>query len=141
MPTLFTRIIDGDLPGRFVWRDEQCVAFLSINPLAPGHTLVVPHEEIDHWIDADPDLMAHLTLVAQTIATAQYEAWEVEKVGMMIAGLEVPHLHIHVVPINGVHDLDFSHADQDPDPGALDAAADIIRQALIASGHEEHVDL
>src|SRR4051794_20995574 len=59
MPTLFTRIIEGELPGRFVYRDDRCVAFLSINPLQPGHTLVVPIEEVDHWIDADPALNAH----------------------------------------------------------------------------------
>ncbi len=132
-------IVDGELPGRFVWKDERCVAFLSIAPLAPGHTLVVPRDEIDHWIDADPDLMAHLTLVAQTIAAAQSEAWHPEKVGMMIAGLEVPHLHIHLVPINGVNDLDFSRADQNPDPADLDAAATLICETLIAQGHEEHV--
>ena len=65
MPTLFTRIIEGEIPGTFVWRDDQCVAFLSINPLAPGHTLVVPIEEIDHWVDAPPELNAHLFDVAQ----------------------------------------------------------------------------
>ncbi len=60
MPTIFTRIIEGELPGRFVWRDELCVAFVSINPLRPGHTLVVPRAEIDHWLDLDPELAAHL---------------------------------------------------------------------------------
>ena len=65
MTTIFTRIIDGDLPGRFVHRDDRCVAFLSINPLQPGHTLVVPIAEVDHWIDLDPDLAAHLMTVSQ----------------------------------------------------------------------------
>jgi histidine triad (HIT) family protein len=129
MATLFTRIIDGELPGTFVWRDERCVAFLSINPLQPGHTLVVPVEEIDHWIDAPPDLMAHLTGVAQQIATAQQAAFSPTRIGLMIAGLEVPHLHLHVVPIRGVHDLDFSNAGS-ATPEELEQAAEAIRARL-----------
>jgi histidine triad (HIT) family protein len=130
MASVFTMIINGDLPGRFVWKDDHCVAFLSINPLAPGHTLVVPRREIDHWIDADDDLLAHLTTVSRTIGAALQEAFAPAKVGMMIAGLEVPHLHLHLVPINGVHDLDFSRADPSPDPADLDRAAEAIRASL-----------
>ena len=130
MASVFTKIISGELPGRFVHRDDRCAAFLSIAPLQPGHTLVVPIEEIDHWIDAPPDLNAHLMTVAQRIATAQQEVFAPAKVGLMIAGLEVPHLHIHVVPIRGVHDLDFSNADQSPDPDAMDDAAERLRAAL-----------
>jgi histidine triad (HIT) family protein len=130
MPTIFTRIIDGELPGRFVHRDDRCVAFLSINPLQPGHTLVVPIEEVDHWVDASADLNAHLMTVCHRIAVAQEEVFQPLKVGLMIAGLEVPHLHIHVVPIRGVHDLDFSNAEQHADPAALDDAANRLRAAL-----------
>lgn len=134
MPTVFTRIIDGELPARFVHRDDRCVAFLSINPLQPGHTLVVPVREVDHWIDLDDDLAAHLVLVAKRIATAQQSAFAPERVGLMIAGLEVPHVHLHVVPIRGVHDLDFANADPDPDPARLDDAAAALRAALDAGG-------
>jgi histidine triad (HIT) family protein len=134
VPTLFTRIIDGELPGRFVHRDERAVAFLSINPLQPGHTLVVPVQEVDHWLDLEPDLAAHLMVVAQRIGRAAQVAFEPVKVGMMIAGLEVPHCHLHVVPIRGVHDLDFANADPSPDPAALDDAAERLRQALGALG-------
>jgi histidine triad (HIT) family protein len=130
MATIFTRIIEGELPGRFVWRDERCVAFLSINPLKPGHTLVVPIAEVDHWIDLDPDLMAHLVTVAHRIGRAQQEIWQPARIGLMIAGLEVPHTHLHVVPISGVHDLDFSNAEADPDPAALDDAASRLQAAL-----------
>ncbi len=130
MATIFTRIINGELPGRFVYRDDRCVAFLSINPLRPGHTLVVPRAEIDHWVDADPELNAHLMGVCQKIAAAQVAAFDPVRVGLMIAGLEVPHLHIHVVPIWGVHDLDFANADPNPSAESLDDAADRIRQAL-----------
>jgi histidine triad (HIT) family protein len=130
MPTIFTKIIEGELPGRFVHRDDRCVAFLSINPLQPGHTLVVPIEEVDHWVDASAELNAHLMTVCHRVAVAQQEVFDPLKVGLLIAGLEVPHLHIHVVPIRGVHDLDFSNADPNPDPAALDDAAAKLRQAL-----------
>lgn len=130
MATVFTRIITGELPGRFVWRDDRCVAFLSINPLQPGHTLVVPIVEVDHWIDLDDDLAAHLMVVAKRIALAQQEAFSPVKVGLMIAGLEVPHVHLHVVPIRGVHDLDFANADPSPDPAELDRAAEALRARL-----------
>jgi histidine triad (HIT) family protein len=134
MPTIFTRIIEGELPGRFVWRDDQCVAFLSIAPLKPGHTLVVPRAEVDHWIDLDPDVNAHLMRVAQQVASAQQRAFSPERVGLMIAGLEVPHVHLHVVPIDGMADLDFGNVDPDPDPRALDVAADGLRAALREAG-------
>jgi histidine triad (HIT) family protein len=140
MPSVFTLIIDGELPARFVWKDEKCVAFMSINPLAPGHTLVVPRAEVDHWIDLDPDQLNHLTAVSHVIGTALQAGFEPVKVGTMIAGLEVPHVHIHLVPMRSVHDLDFSNADPSPDPVALDAAAEIIRAELRALGQTEVVD-
>jgi len=135
MPSVFSRIIAGELPGRFVWRDERCVAFLSIGPLQPGHTLVVPVEEVDHWIDLAPDLLVHIMGVAHEIGRALDVAYRPERVGMMIAGLEVPHVHVHLVPIGSVHDLDFANADLDADPRALDAAATTIRDALRDLGH------
>lgn len=134
MTTIFSRIIDGELPGRFVWRDDRCAAFLSINPLRAGHTLVVPRAEVDHWVDLDPATNAHLMSVAQEIARAQMDAFTPTRVGLMIAGLEVPHVHLHVVPMDGVHDLDFDNAARDPDPAALDAAAAAIRSALRSRG-------
>ena len=109
MATVFTMIINGDLPGRFVWKDDRCVAYLSINPLAPGHTLVVPRQEVEHWLDLDGDLLAHLTEVSQTIGEALQRGFQPGKVGMMIAGLEVPHVHLHLVPIRTVHDLSLIH--------------------------------
>jgi histidine triad (HIT) family protein len=139
MTTLFSRIIDGELPGRFVWRDELCAAFLSINPLQPGHTLVVPIAEVDHWIDLPPELAAHLMSVSRTIGRAQQQAFDPVKVGLLVAGLEVPHCHLHLVPIRGVHDLDFANAAADPDPTQLDDAAARLRAALRESGHDEFV--
>ncbi len=134
MPTIFTRIINGEIPGTFVWEDDLCVAFMSINPLRAGHTLVVSREEIDHWIDCPDHLRDHLFSVAQKVGRAQQEAFAPTKVGLMIAGLEVPHLHIHVVPIDGVHDLDFANAASSVDRQELEGAAEAIRTWLSQGG-------
>ncbi|MFG0335157.1 MAG: HIT family protein [Maioricimonas sp. JB049] len=130
MASVFTRIMNGELPGRFVYRDEKCAAFLTIAPLKPGHTLVVPIEEVDHWIDLPEHLASHLFQVAQKISKGMQQAFEPEKVGLMIAGLEVPHVHLHLVPIWHVHDLDFSKQDKDPDPAMMDAAMQQLREAI-----------
>jgi len=132
--SIFTRIIDGELPGVFVWRDADCVAFLSINPMHTGHTLVVPRVEVDHWIDLDRALAQHLFGVAQEVGRAQQAALGARRVGMLIAGDEVPHTHLHVVPFDSVAELSFAHADPSPPEGSLDAAADAIRAALRDAG-------
>lgn len=136
MPTLFSRIIDGEIPGVFIWKDDSCVAFMSTNPLRPGHTLVVPRVEVDHWIDCPPDLRDHLFAVSQQIAMAQQQAFQPTRVGLMIAGLEVPHLHIHLVPIDGAHDLDFANAATSVDRHDLEDAASAIRDILRTTGAE-----
>ena len=110
MATLFTRIIDGEIPGTFVWEDDRCVAFLSINPLTPGHTLVVPRDEVDHWIDLPDDLAQHLMSVARTIGRAQQQAFVSERVAVIIAGYEIPHTHLHVFPTTNMGQLDFANA-------------------------------
>ncbi len=137
MATVFTRIIQGELPGRFVWRDQRCVAFLTVNPLKPGHTLVVPIEEVDHWLDCPPDLLHHLVEVSRTIGLALERAYEPEKVALLVAGLEVQHLHFHVAPIWSVRDTDFARAEVDPDPAALDEAQAAILGALSEMGHAQ----
>ena len=83
MSTVFSKIMNGDLPGRFVWSDECAVGILSINPLGPGHTLVVPREEVDHWIHADPGLLSHLTAVAHEIGKAVQEVFAPPRVGLL----------------------------------------------------------
>ncbi len=129
VPSLFTRIIQGEIPGTFVWRDPEAVGFLSINPLRPGHVLVVPRTEVDHWLDCPPDLRAHLVEVAAVIGGGLQEVYRPAKVGLMIAGLEVPHLHLHVVPIDAVHDLDFANAGA-AERDDLEIEAERIRGAL-----------
>jgi histidine triad (HIT) family protein len=135
--TLFTRIIEGELPARFVWKDERCVAFLSINPLRAGHTLVVPREEVDHWLDLEEDLAAHLLNVSRSIGKALQKGFQPAKIGLLIAGLEILHTHIHLVPIDGLHDLDFDRQERDPDPDKMDEAAGDIRKSLRELGFEE----
>jgi histidine triad (HIT) family protein len=130
MTSLFTRIINREIPGRFVYEDDVCVAFLTIEPLSPGHTLVVPRAEVDHWLDLDPDTAAHLMLVAQTIGRAIQDTYGPTKVGMMIAGLEVPHVHIHVTQMNSVNDLDFARADKHATDADLENAAEALQGAL-----------
>lgn len=137
MASIFTRIIRGELPGRFVWKDDEAVAFLTINPLRPGHTLVVPRLEIDHWIDLPPELAMHLTAVAHQIGKAIQRGFDPVRVGLIVAGLEVPHVHLHVVPVNDMRDFDFARADKNPRPDAMDAAAKTIRERLRELGCSE----
>ncbi|HSJ28659.1 MAG TPA: HIT family protein [Acidimicrobiia bacterium] len=139
MPTVFTRIIEGDLPATFVWKDDRSVAFLSIEPLRTGHTLVVPRQEVDHWLDCPSELRSHLMEVATTIGLAIQSVWQPEKVGLMIAGLEVPHLHLHLVPIWGVRDLDFAGASAATRED-LEAAAARMVAALESAGHETGIE-
>lgn len=134
MATLFTKIIDGDLPGRFVYRDDTAVAFLTIAPICPGHTLVVPRLEVDHWVDLPDDVAAHCMVVARRIGAAQMRAFDAERVALVIAGLEVPHTHLHVLPIRSESDIDFRKANADVDPAELDEVAERLRVALGPDG-------
>ncbi len=137
MASIFTKIIDGDLPGQFVWKDETAVAFMSIAPLKPGHTLVVPRAEVDHWIDLDLAAMQHLTSVAHAVGNAIQKCFDPIKVGTTILGLEVPHVHIHLVPIWSPFDLDFANADNNAKADDIAAAAEQIRAELRAMGRPE----
>jgi histidine triad (HIT) family protein len=133
MPTIFTRIIDGEIPGTFVWTDDVCVAFLSINPLAAGHVLVVPRAEVAHWIDLPSETNEHLMRVAHAIGRAQQRAYSCERVGLIIAGYEVPHTHLHVIPTNHMGELSFANAAVSISREELDDNAQRITQALAAA--------
>ncbi len=130
MTSIFTRIIDGEIPGRFVWNDDTCVAFMDVRPLARGHVLVVPRAEIDQWTELPADAVSHLMSVAHTIGKAQKATFSPARVGLMIAGFEVPHVHVHVVPLQSMANLDFTQADSNPDQADLDAAHAALRAAL-----------
>ncbi|ROS01401.1 diadenosine tetraphosphate (Ap4A) HIT family hydrolase [Sinobacterium caligoides] len=133
MATIFTQIIEGKLPGHFVWRDDKVVAIMTIQPISPGHVLVIPIDEVDHFDDLPADLVAHLMIVSQKIAKAIKVAFPAERVGLTIAGLEVPHTHVHLLPINTLGDFDFSRAKM-AETEDLGSAAEAIRRALKASG-------
>lgn len=130
MATLFTKIINGEIPGTFVHQDDKCVALLDVAPMTEGHVMVVPRDEITHWIDADAELLAHLTAVAKRIGEAQKAAFDCERIGLLIVGYEVPHMHIHVLPTNSMEDFDISDRAPMQTPEQLEAPAEKIRQAL-----------
>lgn len=132
MSTVFSKVINGELPGRFVYRSSDVVAFLSIEPLAYGHVLVVPVEEVDKWTDMAPELWARVNAVAYEIGNAVIQAFDVPRAGNVIAGFEVPHAHIHVFPASSMDDFNFTNvipADQ-TDEAAMDEAAQKLRAAL-----------
>jgi histidine triad (HIT) family protein len=137
MATVFSRIIAGELPGVFVWRDDYCVAFMSINPITDGHALVVPVPEIDHWIDCGYEQAAYLFRVAHLIGKAQQQAFECERIAVIVAGFEVPHTHVHVIPANDMGDLSFAKARANVSREELEAAAERIRTGLRALGRPE----
>ncbi|HEY0560757.1 MAG TPA: HIT family protein [Frankiaceae bacterium] len=130
MASVFTRIIDGELPGRFVHADDRTVAFLTVAPLRPGHTLVVPRVEVDSWLDLPEEDHAALWRTARLVGGAIQQVWRPRRVAALVLGLEVPHVHVHLVPIDSESEIDFSRADPHPDPAMLDDAAERIRAAL-----------
>jgi histidine triad (HIT) family protein len=129
MATLFTRIINGELPGRIIYADELAVAFLTISPLTPGHTLVVSREEVDQWTDASDPLLHHCLDIARLIGNAAKQAFDAPRAGLVIAGLEIPHLHVHVFPVWSLEDFDFSRARAASDE-ELDQAAARLQAAM-----------
>jgi len=130
MASIFTRIINGEIPGRIIWDDDSCIAMLDIRPLHPGHTLVIPKLEIDQWTDLPAEIATHLMSVAHMIGRAQRQVVPCERVGLMIAGFEVPHTHVHVVPLQSMANLDFGNADVSPMADALDQVAEDMLAAL-----------
>ena len=137
MASIFTRIIAGEIPGRIIWSDPTCIAMLDIRPLNRGHVLVIPIVEVDRWTDLPPEVAPQCTRVAHVIGRAQMAAFAPERIGLIIAGFEVPHTHLHVVPIDHMGHLDFGQADDGVDPGDLDAVAKELRAVLLAAGHPE----
>jgi diadenosine tetraphosphate (Ap4A) HIT family hydrolase len=130
MATVFTKIINGEIPGRFVYEDDDVVAFLTIAPMTQGHTLVVPRAEIDQWQDVDAPEFNRVMAVSQLIGKAVCQAFDVERAGVIIAGLEVPHLHVHVFPARNLSDFGFANVDHNPSPKSLDEAQAKIKEAL-----------
>ena len=134
MATVFTQIINGDLPGRFVYEDDETVAFLTIQPMTQGHTLVVPRAEIDKWQDVSSAEFGRVMEVSQLIGKAVCKAFGAERAGVIIAGMEVPHLHVHVFPAYNLSDFGFANADQNPSQESLDEAQAKIKAAIADLG-------
>jgi histidine triad (HIT) family protein len=130
MASVFTKIINGDLPGRFVYDDERVVAFLTIAPLRQGHTLVVPRREVASWLELDEAELHALWSACRTVGQAIDEAFHPGRVAALLLGLEVPHVHVHLVPIDSEAEVRFDRADHDPDQATLDDAQERIRSAM-----------
>lgn len=129
MTSIFTKIINKEIPGRIIWEDSICIAMVDISPLNRGHVLVVPREEVDKWHELDTESISHLMTIAHMVAKAQQLIFKPARIGLMIAGFEVPHTHIHCVPIEDMSHLDFTQAEMG-DPEDLDEVADLLRDKL-----------
>lgn len=139
MTSVFTHILEGRSPGRFIWRDDRCFAILTIEPRRAGHTLVIPLQEVDRWTDLPEDLALHIFRVGRLIGLAQQEEWGSDRVGVMYEGYMVPHAHLHVWPSWTVYEYSHTGIDRNARPEELDEAAIRLRARLIARGHGEFV--
>jgi histidine triad (HIT) family protein len=129
MPSIFTRIINREIPAHILREDDEYLAFLDVRPIRPGHSLVIPKQEIDDVFDLPDELLSGLLVFARPVANAIRETSGAQRVGMAVLGIEVPHAHVHLVPIDGLGDLDFRKA-QPADDEDLAAMAERIRAAL-----------
>jgi histidine triad (HIT) family protein len=130
MSSIFSKIISGEIPAYKVAESIDFLAFLDISPLAEGHVLVIPKKEVDYLFDLDDELYTGLQLFAKIVATAMKQVIPCRKVGVAVIGLEVPHAHIHLIPMNSVSDLNFSRPKLSFTPEQLEATAEKIREAL-----------
>ncbi len=130
MPTIFTKIINGEIACHKIAEDENFIAFLDVMSLAEGHTLVIPKKEIDYIFDLDDDLLAGLMIFAKKIAPALQQAIPCRRIGVSVIGLEVPHTHVHLIPLNTMNDINFTREKLKPSQEELKATADKIRGLL-----------
>ncbi len=130
MSSIFSKIIAGDIPSYKVAESEEFLAFLDINPLVEGHLLVVPKKEVDKLFDLDDATYAGLMLFAKIVATAMEKALPCQRVGVTVIGLEVPHAHVHLIPLNGIHDMDFSRPKLKFTPEEFEATVEKIKAQL-----------
>ncbi len=130
MATIFSKIIKGEIPSYKIAEDDRFFAFLDIHPLAKGHTLVIPKQEVDNLFDLDDETYKDLWLFAKKIARALDRSMTCERVGVAVVGLEVPHAHIHLVPINGIYDIDFSKPKLELGPEEFTLIAKRVSEAI-----------
>ncbi|MGI5951416.1 MAG: HIT family protein [Brooklawnia sp.] len=139
MATVFSKIINGEFSGLFAWADDRCVAISTIAPISDGHLMVIPRDEVAAFTTADDDLLAHLIKVTAIIGRAQEQAFEAPRAAVIIAGFEVPHLHVHVLPAWGEDQLTFANAREGVPSEELAANTEKVRAALREQGHGAHV--
>ena len=130
MATIFTKIINREIPGHILAEDEKYIAFLDVRPLVMGHTLVVPKQEVDYIFDLDNDTLAGLTVFAKKVAHAIKKTVPCKRIGVAVIGLEVPHTHMHLVPMNSMGDINFTKPKLNPSKDELTAMAEKIKAAL-----------
>lgn len=130
MSTIFTKIINGEIPCHKIAEDDKYFAFLDISPLAMGHTLVIPKAEVDYIFDLEDEVLAGLNLFAKRVAKAVEKSVECKRIGVAVIGLEVPHTHIHLVPLNAIGDLNFSNPKLNPAQEDLAEMAARIRENI-----------
>ncbi|MGN6639125.1 MAG: HIT family protein [Mucilaginibacter sp.] len=130
MSTIFSKIVSGEIPAYKVAETIDYLAFLDINPLAEGHILVIPKQEVDYLFDMDDELYTGLQIFAKIVAVGLKKAIPCKRIGVAVIGLEVPHTHIHLIPMNNVSDLNFARPKLSFTPEQLQATADKIREAL-----------
>ena len=130
MSSIFTKIINREIPGHIVAEDEHFLAFLDINPLVLGHTLVVPKQEVDYIFDLDDDTLSGLNLFCKKVAKAIEKATPCLRIGTAVIGLEVPHTHVHLVPLNSMDDINFSRPKLSPSQEELADIAGKIRTSI-----------
>ena len=128
--TIFSKIIKGEIPSYKVAENDRFYAFLDINPIAWGHTLVVPKQETDYIFDLDDKLIGEFMIFSKKVAEGIRKAFPCRKVGMAVLGLEVPHAHIHLVPLQNEGDMDFKHKIENPDPARMAATAEAIAKEI-----------
>lgn len=130
MPSIFTRIINREIPAHIVAENQKFIAFLDVNPLVEGHCLVVPKEEVDYIFDLDDELLSDLHLFSKKVARGIEQAIDCRRVGVAVIGLEVPHVHVHLVPLNSMDDINFSRPKLSPSQDQLSKTAESIRQTI-----------
>lgn len=130
MASIFTKIINREIPGHIVAEDENFIAFLDITPLVVGHTLVVPKKEVDYIFDMDDNILASMNIFAKKVAKGVKKAIPCKRIGVAVIGLEVPHTHVHLVPMNTANDINFTQPKLKQSQEQLAATAKLIREAL-----------
>ncbi len=127
MASVFSKIIAGEIPCHRIAEDERYLAFLDIQPLVPGHVLVIPKIEVDYIFNCEDELLSGLILFAKKVAKMMEGKFDCKRIGVSVIGLEVPHTHIHLIPINGVTDMDFSREKMNPSKNEFERIAELIR--------------